>query len=266
MLQDLPTDRIHRRDDARQINLANVEALASSIADIGLINPPRVRLNSDGWEVIAGSHRIEACKSLGLVEITCDVVEDDEDHAETAMIDENVIRQELSPVDRARYLSRRKELYAEMHPETRNTVSSQNLGSPRAQRFTQKIAEATGQSEQAVQLDITRGNRIIDEVMDMIRGTALDKGTYLDSLAKLPPNDQFNAAQRDLAHERDKTRQANAETQAAQLAAKSRRQAVQRAAEIIQTHVPEKELSALVAFLLEAGKAADVAREIETLL
>lgn len=268
MIKDLPTDRIHRRDDARQINPANVEALASSIADIGLINPIRVRPNSDGWEVIAGNHRLEAHKNLGLTEISCDVVVDDEDHAETAMIDENVIRQELSPVDRARYLARRKELYLTAHPETErgkgNLKEIRNLEpSERVPHFSEAVAAATGRSHSAVAADVMRGERVIDEVLDMLRNTPLDQGSYLDNLAKLPPNDQFKAAQRDLARERDSQRVKMAETNASNMATKARRKAAQAAARIIARYVPAGERAGLLAFLTAAGKASEVAKEIE---
>lgn len=266
MIKDLSTDQIHARPDARELNQANVEALASSIADIGLINPIRVRMDSDGWEVIAGNHRLEAIRSLGLVEIACDVVEDDADHAETAMIDENVIREELSPVDRARYLARRKELYLLKHPTIRGNQhtgprNSQELGTP--ERFTAHVARVTGQSEASVQQAVKQGRDVIPEVMEMIRGTALDQVTYLNQLAALSPNDQVRATERDLATERDKVRQSNAETQAANLAAKAKKKAIGRAAELITTYVPKKELDALVEALMAAGKASDIAKEIE---
>lgn len=267
MLTDLPTDQIHPRDDARMVNMANVEALASSIAEIGLINPIRVRPDSDGWEVVAGRHRLEAHKQLGLVEISCIVIEE---YAEEAMIDENIIRQELSAVDRARYLARRKELYLLAHPETAqgkaNAREIQNLEvSDRTPSFSEAVSNATGRSHSAVSADVLRGERVIEEVLRMVRGTSLDSGTYLDSLARLSPNDQVRAAERDLAAERDKARQVSAETQAAQLAAKAKQRAVGRAAELIVTYVPKGKLDALVAALMEAGKASDVAKEIETL-
>lgn len=262
MLKDLPTDKIHARDDARDINPANVEALVSSIADIGLINPIRVRANSDGWEVIAGRHRLEAHKSLGLIEIACLVVEE---HAETAMIDENLVRMDLSPAERARYMSRRREIYHAAHPETKAGGYRDPDRPVMTESFAESVAKATGRSAQSALREAARGDKVIDEVLDMITGTPLDTGVYLEALAKLPPNDQFKAAQRDLATERDKSRQANAETQAANLAAKAKKKAVGRAAELIATYVPETELDALVAALMAAGKASDVAREIETL-
>lgn len=266
MLKDLPTDKIHARDDARDLNPANVEALASSIADIGLINPIRVRPDSDGWEVIAGRHRLEAHRSLGLAEITCDEVEDDEDHAETAMIDENVIREELSPVDRAIYLARRKELYLVKHPTIRanqhtGARNSQELGTP--ERFTAHVARVTGQSEATVQQAVKQGTDVTPEVLNMVRGTPLDQVTYLNRLVGLSPNDQFRAAERDLATERDKARQSSAETQAAALAARAKQRAIKTAAELITTYVPKKDMDALVSALMAAGKASDIAKEIE---
>ena len=118
MSADLPINKIIARDDARAINAETVVGLAESIANVGLINPIRVRVAGDGWEVIAGVHRLEACKSLGLVEIAADVVADDDLHAELAMIDENLCRAELTPSDRARQTARRAEIYRELHPET----------------------------------------------------------------------------------------------------------------------------------------------------
>lgn len=260
MLKDLPTDQIHRRDDARSINPANVEALASSIADIGLINPIRVRANSDGWEVIAGSHRLEACKSLGLVEITCDLVEDDEDRAETAMIDENIIRQELSPVDRARYLARRKTLYLELHPDGRSR-NSQKLGNT-PERFTAHVARVTGQSESSVQQAIKLASEITPEVMNMVHGTPLDQVSYLNKLAGLSPNDQYRAAERDLANERETVRRRSAANNAAKAADKLRHKAAKGVAEIITQYVPPDKLEALVKLLQACGKASDIVKEL----
>ncbi|TGV63192.1 hypothetical protein EN792_072125, partial [Mesorhizobium sp. M00.F.Ca.ET.149.01.1.1] len=118
MIRDLPIDQIHARANARAIDEATVDGLADSIGAVGLINPIRVRIVEDQWEVVAGHHRLAACKRLGLVEIAADVIEADDLHAELAMIDENLCRAELSPADRAVWTARRKAIYLEMHPET----------------------------------------------------------------------------------------------------------------------------------------------------
>jgi ParB/RepB/Spo0J family partition protein len=209
MLRELPIDQIHARSDARRIDEATVGGLAESIGAVGLINPIRVRARGDQWEVVAGMHRLAACKSLGLVEITADVIEADDLHAELAMIDENLCRAELSPSDRAVWTARRKAIYIEMHPETKHgenqhTRGEENFSTP---SFAKDTAEKTGQTDRVVRMHAERGEKVIEEAIDLIRGTKLDTGTYLDKLKGLRPNEQVTAAKRDLAHLRQQERE-----------------------------------------------------------
>ncbi|TIO15603.1 MAG: hypothetical protein E5X86_19725 [Mesorhizobium sp.] len=216
MIRELPIDQIHARSDARIIDEATVSGLVDSIGTVGLISPIRVRAHGDQWEVVAGHHRLAACKRLGLVDITADVIEADDLHAELAMIDENLCRAELSPSDRAVWTARRKAIYIEMHPETAANVAGAHA-SNRVQgnaaenfsvaSFAQDTAEKTGQTDRIVRMHAERGEKVIDEVINLIRGTKLDTGTYLDKLKKLSPNDQVAAAKRDLAFAREQERQ-----------------------------------------------------------
>ncbi|MGX5801430.1 ParB/RepB/Spo0J family partition protein [Bradyrhizobium sp. Arg314] len=201
----LPIDLLHRHPQARPLNDAALAALADSIEESGLINPIRVRKIDAGYEIIAGSHRFAACDLLGNREIDCIIVDDDDLHAELAMIDENLCRAELSPSDRARQTARRKALYLELHPETAHGSPgvSRQVGDTRerveVERFTEATAKITGQSERAVQRDAARGEKVIPEALDIIRGTKLDTGTYLDKLRKLAADDQVPTASSDLA-------------------------------------------------------------------
>lgn len=208
----IPTDLVDVRSDARAIDATTVAGLADSIAEIGLINPIRVRANGDRWELIAGRHRFTACQQLGLAEVECIVVEADDLRAELAMIDENLCRAELSPVERAQQTARRKAIYLELHPETAHGANLEgggvaNLATPETPAFVTATASITGQSERAVRRDAERGEKVITEVMDMIRDTKLNTGVYLDKIKKLPPNDQFAAAKRDLAYLRSQERE-----------------------------------------------------------
>lgn len=212
MMKPIPTDMIRRRPDARPINEASVLSLMDSIGSVGMINPIRVREKDGGWEVSAGSHRLAACERLGLVEIDCIVVDDDDLHAELSMIDENLCRNELSPAERAQQTARRKAIYEELHPETVEHVAG-GKGNATADKlsavpsFAASTASATGKDERTVRRDAERGTKVIGEVIDMITGTTLDTGTYLDKLKRLNPNEQVVAAKRDLAHERAKERE-----------------------------------------------------------
>lgn len=264
---DLPISSIAPRADARAIDPATVAGLAESIAAVGLINPIRVRASGDGWEVIAGMHRLEACKSLGLVEIGCDVVEDDDLRAELAMIDENLCRAELSPSDRARQTARRKAIYLELHPETGHGTPgvSRQVGDTReranADRFTSDTAKATGTSERTVQRDAERGEKVIDEALDMIRGTKLDTGTYLDKLKKLDANDQVQAVKRDLAFLRQQERDKAKAATRSKIDSDVKARAAKEVAEIIAEHVPGEWWDAVKANLYAAG-ASNIAHEL----
>lgn len=207
-MTDLPTDKISLRSDARQIDAEAVSRLAESIATVGLINPIRVRAIGDGWEVIAGAHRLAAVKSLGLVEIAADVVTDDNLHAELAMIDENLCREELSPADRAQQTARRKAIYQELFKETKpgGDRKSADREPATVDSFAAMTAKLTGKSEASVYRDTSRGESILPEVFDLIRGTKLDTGSYLDKLKAMPGSQQFRAAQRDLLNIRQQER------------------------------------------------------------
>lgn len=269
MLRDLAIESIVRRADARALDETNISGLVDSISAVGLINPIRVRANGDGFEVVAGSHRFEAAKRLGLVEITCLVVDDDDLHAELAMIDENLCRAELSPSDRARQTARRKAIYEALHPETRNGVIGATARHAPANladaSFTADTAASTGKSERAIQRDAERGEKVIDEVLTLIRGTKLDTGTYLDKLKKLDPNDQVSAAKRDLALLRKAQRNENVVTQRSKVDADVKSRAAHEVAEIIAEYVPGEWWDAVKANLYAAG-ASNIAHELTNLI
>lgn len=211
MIRELPIDHIDARSDARQIDEATVGGLVDSIGTVGLINPIRVRAVADRWEVIAGHHRLTACKRLGLAEITADIIESDDLHAELAMIDENLCRAELSPSERATCLSRRRAIYNELNNplvgrggnRRPDQLPSGQLVDP---SFAEQTAAATGMSERMVYKHLDRGDHVIPEALGMIQGTKLDTGTYLDKIKGLRPNEQVAAVRRDLQHLRQQER------------------------------------------------------------
>lgn len=266
MLTDLPTDIIFLRTDARVLNDAAVASLVESISAVGLINPIRVRASGEHYELIAGAHRLEAHRRLGLVDVTCVVVTDDDLHAELAMIDENLCRADLSPADRAKQTARRKAIYLELHPETgqgkANAKEIQSLDvSERTPAFVDSTAAMTGRSRSAVAADVDRGAKVIDEVVDLIRGTKLDTGTYLDKLKNLSPNDQVAAAKRDLALLKSAQRDANKGAARSKIDADVKARAAKEVAEIIAEHVPGEWWDAVKSNLYAAG-ASNIANAL----
>ena len=243
MIREIPIENIILRSDARAIDESAVAGLVESIANVGLINPIRVRAVGDQWETIAGAHRLTACKRLGLADIACIVVTDDDLHAELAMIDENLCRAELTPSDRAQQTARRKAIYLELHPETAHGANLEgagvaNFATPDTERFTAATAKVTGQSERLVQLNAERGEKIFEPVFDLIRGTKLDNGSYLDRIKKLSPSEQMYAAKRDLAEIARRERDDKRSSKKLALDADIRQRAAKEVAELIAEYVP----------------------------
>ena len=82
-------------------NQQNIDELAQSIKEKGVIQPLLVRRKGDNFELIAGERRLRAAKSMGLKEIPV-LVRDvsDQDSLELALI-ENIQREELNPIEEA---------------------------------------------------------------------------------------------------------------------------------------------------------------------
>lgn len=210
--QDIQLSHIFTRKDARAVDDAAMRRLADSIAEIGIINPLRVRparrnvdgVEADAYEVTAGAHRLRAARKVGLTVAPCIVVDDDDLHAELAMIDENLMRAELGAADRAAQIARRKAIYEELHPETTHGAIGngrekiRQVGDSTSDRFTADTAKATGKSERSIQREAERGEKVTEQALMLVRGTELDTGSYLDRLKKVDADKQIETVQRAL--------------------------------------------------------------------
>jgi len=76
--------------------------LMLSIQDKGLLEPIIVRPAGDGFEVVAGMRRFEACRRLGWRRIPAHVVELDDREAFEVSLLENIQRETLNPIEEAR--------------------------------------------------------------------------------------------------------------------------------------------------------------------
>jgi len=95
-MNQIEIDRVIVRDRKRQAG--NLDSLKDSIREIGLMQP--ITVTAD-LVLIAGFHRLTACKELGWDTIPTIIVELDGLQAELAEIDENLIRNELNQFERA---------------------------------------------------------------------------------------------------------------------------------------------------------------------
>ena len=79
-----------------------IKGLMLSIRDKGLLEPIIVRPAENGFEVVAGMRRFEACKKLGWRRLPAHVVELDDREAFEVSLLENIQRETLNPIEEAR--------------------------------------------------------------------------------------------------------------------------------------------------------------------
>jgi ParB family chromosome partitioning protein len=78
--------------------------LQASIAEHGLLQPIVVRRAAGGYEVVAGERRLRACKALGRERVAAVVREVDDAGMQTLALVENLQREDLNPLEKARAL------------------------------------------------------------------------------------------------------------------------------------------------------------------
>lgn len=205
----IETASIQSGSRIRSIGEEQVASLMNSIAEVGLLNPVTVYELDGGFGLIAGAHRLEACKRLGLVEIPAQVVTLSDLDRQIAECDENLCAPHLTPSERAEFTARRKEAYEAKHPETVRGVAGAEAKHGRASdnlSFAEDTAKATGQDKRTVQRDAQRGMKITDKALAVLKGSTLDTGVYLDKLKDVPQKEQVAKVKKDLAAEEDRLR------------------------------------------------------------
>lgn len=179
----------------RGINADKAKGLAGSIAQNGLINPITL---DDTNSLLAGLHRIEAVKILGWETIPARIIGGlDALQAELIEIDENLIRDELTPLQAGAQLNRRNEILKEL-----GLRATADMGRPRGDtvsplKSTADLAAEAGLSERSAQRLMQIDRDILPEVKEMIAETELEEGVReLLSIARLEPELQMDVAKK----------------------------------------------------------------------
>lgn len=194
-IERIPLRTLKASGQPRPLITEAVDKLAASIREVGLIQPISVRcvpvmdggVAVDGYQIVAGHHRVAAARALGWTEIDAIIVDAGEHlQAELIEIDENLCRAELTASQRAQAIKRRKQIWEALHPNSGNTLSTiPDRGPGRPKEFAAATAEAAGMTKQAINQHLARADAIGDD-LERVTGTSLDKGVELDALAKLP--------------------------------------------------------------------------------
>lgn len=92
----------NRNQPRRNFDREAIEELAESIKVYGVIQPIIVTKKDNYYEIVAGERRWRASKKAGLTEIPCIIREDDERKTKEIALIENIQREDLNPIEKAK--------------------------------------------------------------------------------------------------------------------------------------------------------------------
>ena len=128
--------------------------------------------------------RLRAVRKLKHDTIRAEILEGlSADQARVAEIDENLIRAELTPSERAVHHAERKALYLKLHPETKHGGAPGKAGGGKKAKdaklasFVKDTAKKTGKAKRTIARDVSRGEKIDPRALADLAGTCLDNGT-----------------------------------------------------------------------------------------
>ncbi len=191
-LQVLPLELIDIGERLRAIDEGHALLIAENIQAIGRLRTPiEVRAMGDRYGLIAGGHRIRAAQLLGWREIEAFVYEATDDEARLAEIDENLVRHDLNPLDRAVFLWERRAVYDRLHPETKKGGDRRSEKSKRHDvalvGFSRETADKSGLTQRTIQRALSIAEALPADIRSMIAGTPLaHKQSELLALVKVP--------------------------------------------------------------------------------
>ncbi|MDO9499000.1 ParB/RepB/Spo0J family partition protein [Falsiroseomonas sp.] len=192
----IPLDLIDVGPRLRAVDLAYVELIAASMRESGQKTPIEVRRSETDpgrYLLVAGGHRVAAATQAGLAELEAIVSDLTDDEAQLAEIDENLMRRELTPLDRAVFLSARKDVWLRLNPETGHGKSKKNKAQEESaglHSFDKITAKRLGMDPSTIRRSIARA-RIPADVRAMIASHPVaESGAELDKLAGYPVETQ----------------------------------------------------------------------------
>lgn len=149
-----------------------IEDLANSIKEYGVIQPIIVSKKSNYYEIIAGERRWRASKKAGLKEIPAIVREDDIQKNKEISLIENIQREDLNPIEKARGIKQLMDEY--------------NLTQ-------QRVAEKLGKSRSSI-ANTVRILNLDERVINLALEGKLTEGHCKSLMSIDDPERQYNMA------------------------------------------------------------------------
>ena len=202
--------------------------LVDSIKKFGVLEPVMVIPHKDGgYEMVSGHRRMRACQLAGIENIPVIVRNLDRDEAIISMVDSNLKREEISPMEKARaYQMKTDAMKRKMGRRTKEEIAQDEALGIKRMNADEELAQQMGESPATIQRYKTL-NKLVPELQDLVDKGKIPVNTGAD-IAQMKPKEQKVLA--DAIQKEDKvpsgTKELKKESQAGSLTTEKIEQAV----------------------------------------
>jgi ParB family chromosome partitioning protein len=190
-------------DRLRLVDCAYVEMLAASISETYLHQPIAVASTpgaGNRYVLVDGENRLEAFKLLGRTTIPARIRDLTEVERRKHEIHANLIRNELTALDRTVFVGELAGIFADENADARNggdrkskkwREKNQLANLANWSSFSKEAARRTGLAERSIRRTRELFSKLSPEALALIRGTKVaDNQTQLQALAEMEPEQQ----------------------------------------------------------------------------
>ena len=164
--------------------------LVDSIKKFGVLEPVMVIPHKDGgYEMVSGHRRMRACQLAGIENIPVIVRNLDRDEAIISMVDSNLKREEISPMEKARaYQMKTDAMKRKMGRRTKEEIAQDEALGIKRMNADEELAQQVGESPATIQRYKTL-NKLVPELQDLVDKGKIPVNTGAD-IAQMKPYEQ----------------------------------------------------------------------------
>ena len=164
--------------------------LVDSVKRYGVLEPVMViNRPAGGYEMVSGHRRMRACQLAGIQTIPSIVRNLDRDEAIIAMVDSNLKREEITPMEMARALAMKTEA---MRRKVGRRSKAEIASGEKPLTVDEELAKQTGESVANIQRYKTL-NKLVPEMQELVDSKQVPLNTGAD-IAQLKPEEQRELA------------------------------------------------------------------------
>ena len=155
--------------------------LVDSVKKFGVLEPVVVIPRKvGGYEMVSGHRRRRACELAGITTMPVIVRQLDRDEAVISMVDANLKRENISPMEKARaYAMKLEAMKHKAGRRTKEEVAAMEAAGKKPMRADEELAQQTGESRSNIQ-KLVRLNSLTPELQQMVEEKKLPVHTAAD--------------------------------------------------------------------------------------